>query len=345
ILCELFATVLDVPTVGIDDNFFNLGGHSLLAIQLIKRIDAVLGVHARVQDVFAAPTVRGLAKHLGSGAYSGSGAELLAPVIRLHPGTNDRPLFCVHAITGLSWSYAALLPHLGAESPLYGLQAEGLTGAAARPGTLRELAAGYAERIRSVQPQGPYRLAGWSLGGNIAHAVATVLQEQGEQVALLALIDSYPFAEQRLHLDASDDRSREQDALAALVASASGAAGPGPDAVLDRATVIEDLRAALDLPADDARRVVETAAHNFGLADAHTPEKYTGRVVFFAAAGNPEGLTAAAWSAHVAGPVDVHQVSADHYRLMRAPAVGEIGRVLAAEADAESVAASSARQS
>ncbi|MCZ9345344.1 thioesterase domain-containing protein, partial [Streptomyces sp. TRM76130] len=73
---------------------------------------------------------------------------------------------------------------------VYGLQARGLTGDEELPRTLQEEAEDYAAQIRRVQPHGPYRLVGWSVGGVLAHTVAVLLQEAGEEVELLALLDS-----------------------------------------------------------------------------------------------------------------------------------------------------------
>lgn len=98
----------------------------------------------------------------------------------------------MYPAAGISWVYSGLLGHIDAEYPVYGLQARGLTDAAAAGRSWRETVEYHVEQIRSVQPEGPYRLVGWSFGAVLAHLMATDLQAGGARVDLLALLDGYP---------------------------------------------------------------------------------------------------------------------------------------------------------
>lgn len=185
-LCELFAEVIGVPAVGIDDSFFELGGHSLLATRLVAKARARLGVEFAVRTLFEAPTVAGLAERLDSDSPATS-LEVLLP-LRAEGG--KPPLFCVHPATGLGWVYAGLLQHLDQEQPIYALQARGLAGQVEFAESLDDMAADYVAQIRAVQPHGPYHLLGWSSGGAVAHAIAELLRADGEPVRLLAMLDT-----------------------------------------------------------------------------------------------------------------------------------------------------------
>ena len=187
ILRGLFAEILGLPHVGLDDSFFELGGHSLLATRLVSQIRSVMGVELSVRTLFETPTVAGLTRRLALPSMHDALGMLLP--IRTH-GSRP-PLFCVHPASGLSWCYSPLARYMPTEHPLYGLQARGLDGTAHR--SIPDMAADYIKEIRKVQESGPYHLLGWSFGGNVAHEMAVQLQDQDEQAALI-IMDAYPPA-------------------------------------------------------------------------------------------------------------------------------------------------------
>lgn len=120
---------------------------------------------------------------------AGGALDLVLP---LRIGGSGPALFCAHPIVGLSWCYRALLPQVGEQHPVYGLQPRGLRRPEPLPASMAEMARDYADQIRLTQPDGPYHLLGWSLGGNIAFAVAEELERRGVEVGLLAILDAAP---------------------------------------------------------------------------------------------------------------------------------------------------------
>jgi non-ribosomal peptide synthetase component F/pimeloyl-ACP methyl ester carboxylesterase len=188
ILSSLFTEVLGVPQVGIEDNFLELGGHSVLATRLISRIRSAFGIDLPIRGLFEAPSVAGLLERLDLSTNQKS----IDVIVPLRPYGNLLPLFCVHPAGGLSWCYSGLLQHIRGDYPIYGLQARSFNPPEILPQTLQEMVADYLDQIRAIQPGGPYHLLGWSFGGLVACSLASHLQLQGEQVALLALLDTYP---------------------------------------------------------------------------------------------------------------------------------------------------------
>ena len=190
----IFAEVLSLDRAGVDESFFELGGHSFLAQPLIAKVNAALGTDLTVQSLFRAPTVEGLLREAAKGADE-SAADSLRQLLPLRTTGTKLPLFAVHPASGISWGYASMLGKLDPERPLIGLQMPGMEPGRTHPveaATLTELADDYIAQLRSVQPEGPYHLMGWSFGGHLVHRLATRLQELGEEVAFLAILDAFP---------------------------------------------------------------------------------------------------------------------------------------------------------
>jgi len=186
-LVKIWEKILCVRPVGLTDNFFELGGHSLIAVRLSSEIKTLTGKSLPLATLFQAPTVEQLARILRKDGWSPQWRSL----VLIQPGGSRPPLYCVHGGGGNVLFYRDLARHLGVDYPFYGLQCRGLYGNGNCLTRVEDMASVYLKEIRELQPEGPYYLGGFCMGGSIAFEMAQQLTRDGQRVALLAMFDSY----------------------------------------------------------------------------------------------------------------------------------------------------------
>ncbi|MFT4255606.1 MAG: amino acid adenylation domain-containing protein [Pseudoxanthomonas sp.] len=197
-MAAIWANLLGRESVGLDEDFFALGGNSLLAVQMFHRMARTTGVNLPLGRLLDAPTPRLLAaawREAGARddvpASASSAGDPWAPLQLLQPGNGKTaPLYLVHAIGGNVLNYRVLAHKLDPSLTIYGIQSLGLDGRTRPLATVPEMAARYVREIRAVQPQGPYRIAGGSMGGLIGYEIAQQLLAAGQQVSFLGLFDT-----------------------------------------------------------------------------------------------------------------------------------------------------------
>ena len=276
--------------------------------------------------LLAAADVQSLRMHRATARAAGGILDLVMP-IRVG---DQAPLFCAHPVVGLSWCYLAMLPHLGAEIPLYGLQARGLRRPEPLPASMAEMARDYADQIRMTQPSGPYRLLGWSLGGNIAFAVAEELERRGEEIGLLVILDSSLADLETITV------SNEPWMIYNLVLAQFGyvpaltPAEPAPEARM-LAVVRRQPGLGLDeWPDQRVRALQRVIRNNVAVARTHQPGRVHCPVLFFSATRNPPGLAEklAALQPFVDGPIEAVEVDCDHRHMLLPEPVARLGAAL-----------------
>lgn len=210
-IAALFVELLACETVSAEDDFFALGGHSLLAMRLAAEIRRQLQRSLTVGQIMAARSVASIAALVEGGtdgSQDGNGETL-----PLRSGRGPA-LFCLHPASGFAWQYAGLLRYLDGDYPIVGLQSPRPDGVIARCESVAAMCEHHLATIRRIQPQGPYFLLGYSLGGTLAHGIATRLQQAGETVSFLGLLDTYPPEGQDWtapdEADAREEVAREQ---------------------------------------------------------------------------------------------------------------------------------------
>jgi len=184
-LAKIWAEILNVEQIGIDDNFFDIGGHSLLAAKLFARLDEDFGISLPLSVLFSSPTLRTLAEHC-SQSFEKQDYLALVPLVT----EGELPaIFAMPGVFGNVLGFAPLSRELGRKYPFYALQSIGLDGRHSPLETIDEMAEQYINEVTSVQSQGPYILIGACFGATVAFEIARQLLLRGKEVAYLGLID------------------------------------------------------------------------------------------------------------------------------------------------------------
>jgi amino acid adenylation domain-containing protein len=185
-LARIWTDLLKLERIGRQENYFELGGHSLLAVRLFSRIEKEFGVDLPLATLYRAPTVESLALIVAQGGRP----ELDESLVPINPTGRKPPLYCASGLGGGVLVFRDLAVLLGPDQPFYGLQPKREGGKNVPLMSVPEIASGYLDAIREIQPNGPYYLSGYSFGGLIAFEMAQQLTDAGLEVAFLALFDT-----------------------------------------------------------------------------------------------------------------------------------------------------------
>jgi acetoacetyl-CoA synthetase len=188
VLTAIWRRVLQQPCIGVDDNFFDLGGDPSLALRLFDEVMQTCGRELTPAMIYQAPTIRALAMLLEK-----SCTTLVAPFVLLKAGTETPPVFIAHGLSGDA-NFFELARQTRTNHPIYGIRAQLALDADQPFDRIEDMARHNVEAIKAIQPKGPYALIGYSFGGLVALEMSRCLLADGENVALLALLDAYPHS-------------------------------------------------------------------------------------------------------------------------------------------------------
>nr|AAS47562.1 mixed type I polyketide synthase - peptide synthetase [symbiont bacterium of Paederus fuscipes] len=341
-LAEIWRRVLDIDRVGVHDSFFDLGGHSLLALRLMSAIKQGLGYELPISSLFQAPTLTAQAELLGQDA------AVWSPLVCLQASGELSPWFCIHAAAGNVLCYRELAECLGIERPFYALQAPDAVGGG-HPGSIVGLAALYVRAIRIFQPWGPYFLAGWSMGGVVAYEMAQQLLQAGEQVEVLALLESYtPEAIRSLERKALGLSAESDDRMDKLLRTFAVELGIGETpwelSAVDLAQGLEWIlkrlegsnlsTASFDL--EQLHKLFRLYEANLNALDRYRLQPYSGRVVLIYADQTQqidadEAQHLGGWQPWLrSGHCRSATIVGDHYSILQRPQVVQLAKVLTA---------------
>lgn len=330
-LTKIWEKVLGIQPIGIRDNFFELGGHSLLAVRLLTEIEKICGKNLPLVSFLEAQTVEQLATLLDN-----KDSQPWQSLVKIKPGTTKPPLFCLHAVWGNVFFYQKLARYLDPRQPVYGIQAQGLDGKQPPRTSLTEMAAHYTQEIRTVQPNGPYYVGGFSFGGLLAFEIARQLHAQGQKIAVLAIFDTPAPGYHHVHASESDDSKLSQllgrsffhvgkllklsikEQLTYLWERIWWHLTEGKLNFFYKMYLRYITRSLQEL------RLLEILAANHQARDGYIPQSYPGQLTLFQATERPAGFDnepELGWGQLVTGGVECYPIPGVHTDMMEEPQV------------------------
>lgn len=214
-LADIWAELLNLEQIGIHDNFFDLGGDSILSTRFIAKANQV-GLEFTTKQLFEHQTIAELATVADVVFPVQQMQSPLNPIqpssalVALQPHGSRPPIFFAHGLGGTVICYYQLTRHLGTDQPFYALQSPGVDGEREPHTRIQDMAAEYIGAMRSIQPNGPYFLGGWSMGAFVAFEIAQQLQNQGQEVAFLAILSQEKVLTNRYSDDGDDAKMLAQ---------------------------------------------------------------------------------------------------------------------------------------
>ncbi|SFG85800.1 amino acid adenylation domain-containing protein [Pseudomonas syringae] len=337
-LAEIWQALLGrLERVGRHDHFFELGGHSLLAVQLVSCLRQRFEVEVALGDLFMHPTICELA----ASCHSGLSKALHPNLTTIRKEGAQHPLFLIHEGSGDIGYAQQLAKQIPSDIPVYGFSASGLQSGEEHLTTIEAMASRYIEGIRHIQPQGPYRVAGWSAGGTIAYEIAHQLIGAGATVEFLGLIDT--TSDYRHLFDAQEggyahlDERPDFDEIEALLRLLPPDVRQGPVRHLAAARDFEALLAYTQvqgllpegIESDLAKRYL-ALIRSIGLAlYRYMPPALPVRVTLFSAMGENRSDISIGWEALMPKEqLQVISIMGTHHSIVKEPDIRELGRAI-----------------
>jgi amino acid adenylation domain-containing protein len=338
-LIGIWENALGIQPIGVTDDFFEIGGHSLLAVRMLSEIERIFAKNLPLATLLQMPTIEKLAAALRQDDWK----PTWSPLVEIKSRGSRPPFFAVHGGCGTVLFYSELVRWLGAEQPLYGLQAQGLDGSPIVHTSVEAIAKYYISEMCKIQPHGPYFFGGYSLGGVVAFEIAQQLHGAGEQVALIVLFETrnparparrYSFAERmRLRLRALEHSppGAKLRYFAQRPWVKAGDYMTGWQKNIERLVYKVKRHNGGPVPAEQ-RRVHVQMTHERAVA-AYKPHAYPGRITLFRVQNPDDGCEHTSdygWTEFAEDGIDIHDVPGAHLTIF----AGANMRALAEKLDA-----------
>jgi thioesterase domain-containing protein/acyl carrier protein len=335
-LAAIWREVLGIDAVGTSDDFFELGGDSFAATALAAQVEATFGIRFAPSDIINSSTVAKQAQLVASQALDLT-PKLPSHLVLGRAGGSQPPVFMVHGGLGFAFFKPDFLEEVGRDRPVYLFQAPGLDGRVRPLASVEELATLYVDTIRQIQPAGPYNIVGMCAGSFIALEMCHQLNEAGESIAHLVLLDPpvAPPSTKEMRAEIKAKRAHEAKSPAGsalsrifrLFGESNGGRGEKPTRAHKRVVKMQSIaeRIKQDVEqkspeqaaytAETTARVVELLKVAF---DKHVPRPYPGKVAMLVSSAKARKMVgpSAFWPNHLGG-LEYQVCDGDHQGLFR----------------------------
>lgn len=296
-LINICRELLEVENIGIRDDFFELGGDSLQVARLYSKIEEIWGCKIHISEFYREATVKNLAEMILDDSIATLNCPFIVPIQK---NGSKPPLFCVHPIRGEALKYWELASSLGDEQPVYGLRFH--RKSLDKDLGMEQLAARYIEGMLSVQPKGPYFLAGYSLGGVIAFEIARQLAKSGYDMGMVAMIDT-DIDILKEYIQSNTDHPIRRSTFEKLYSHFRRIRGQIKEKIVLKPEKLLNMT-----------------------AKRYKPELFAGEILYFAAEGNPRAANSIAVWSQLTDSIKVVNVKGDHDTIMYEPHVIGVAR-------------------
>jgi len=331
-LVQIWESLLHISPISIHDSFFDLGGNSLVAVRLMAKIQREFQQELPIAVLFQKTTPEHLATELLRLRWSTTHSAL----VEIQPTGTKRPFFCVHPIGGEVFCYAELAHQLGSEQPFYGLQALRQSHQQKPFQTIEEMACSYIAELQEVQPDGPYLLGGWSMGGVIAFEMAQQLSQRGQKVALLALFESYPSTvlyqnDKTLIQQFGEDLEGVFSKKLSIDSTIPQGLSPDEQLVLVYLRAKQTDILPTDLELESFQGMFATYRRNVEALRHYHPRVYADRLTLFKTTpfnGTRQVDRTHGWQALTTQELEVHILPGNHYSILKKPNLYSLAELL-----------------
>ena len=347
-LAVIWSELLGVGRVSRHDDFFALGGHSLMALRMFSRINREFGHSLPLATLLRHPTLAGLAS-LFDGAIEPDASKPVAKplprasddsaghVVTLAEGMDDPALFVIHGGDGGVLFYKGLAELMPKRLPIHAIESLELgRSGPVRERSIAETAADYLGIIRKAQQSGPYRLAGYSFGGVVAHEIACQLAAAGEEVSFLGMFDTHnPAAPARAYNPLERFQVFWQEhgdqPLLSRIGLLGGRIGEGLRTHRTIKAEIKAARAAGPAEAYSELRRVQVREENWRAMCGYRPGRFPGRITLFKSTHVNDKVERPAdygWSSLAGSGLDIISVSGHHLDLFASENIESLATAL-----------------